>query len=100
MKGLMANRNKGQTLKEAPKTQVTPKLPPSPPVPSANLKLKVVQDLRKERPIEGLEECELEPAKGAKQQKRAKDPKTRGLSQWRAGMRSRRARGSAPRLLG
>ena len=70
----MANRNRGQTLKEVPKTQVTPNLPPPPALPT-DLRLKPISDLRKKRPIEDLEEGELAPPKGTKQQKKTKGPK-------------------------
>ena len=73
LRGLMANRNKGSTLKEIPKTQVPPNLPPPPPLPidhglHANL------NLRRKRSVEDQEEGEVAPRKGAKQQKKAKDP--------------------------
>ena len=50
LKGLMANTNKGQTSKEAPKTQVAPNLPLPPPSLPANIRLKSIPDLRKKRP--------------------------------------------------
>ena len=58
--------------KEVPKTQVPPSLPPPPPT---NLGLKAALNLKKKRPAEDLEEGEVEPQKGAKQQKKGKDPK-------------------------
>ena len=79
LKGLMANMNKGSTSKEAPKTQVPPSLPlpPSPPPPQlpVDLKLKVNPNLRKKRPIKDLEEGEVGPQKGDKQQKKTREPK-------------------------
>ena len=69
----MVNRNKGSTLKEVPKTQVPPNLPPSPPLPT-DLGLHANSNLRKKRLVEDLEEGEVAPKKGAKQQKKAKDP--------------------------
>ena len=75
LKGLMASRNKGQTSKEAPKTQVAPNLPFPPPSLPADLGLKSISDLRKKRPAEDLEEGEVAPQKGTKQQKKSKDPK-------------------------
>ena len=74
LKGLMANRNKGQTSKDVPKTQVPLNLPPSP-SPPTNLGLQANSNLRKKRLVEDLEEGEVGPQKGAKQQRRAKDPK-------------------------
>ena len=75
LKGLMASRNKGQTSKKAPKTQVAPNLPFPPPSLPADLGLKSISDLRKKRPAEDLEEGEVAPQKGTKQQKKSKDPK-------------------------
>ena len=75
LKGLMTNRNKGQTSKEAPKTQVAPNLPLPPPSLPADLEPKAIPNLRKKRPSEDLEEGEVAPQKGAKQQKKSKDPK-------------------------
>ena len=69
----MANRNKGSTLKEVPKIQVPPNLPPPPPLPT-DLGLHANLNLRKKRSVEDLEEGEVTPKKGAKQQKKAKDP--------------------------
>ena len=70
LKGLLANRNKGSTSKEVPKTQVPPSLPLPPSLPPTDPGLKAIPNLRKKRPIEDLEEGEVEPQKGAKQQKR------------------------------
>ena len=75
LRGLMANRNKGSTSKEVPKAQVPASLPPPPPQLPADLRLKVIPDLRKKRQVEDLEKGELGPQKGAKQQKKAKEPK-------------------------
>ena len=74
-KGLMASRNKGQTYKKAPKTQVASNLPLPPPLLPIELGLKAILDLRKKRLAEDLEEGEVAPQKGAKQQKKSKDPK-------------------------
>ena len=75
LKGLLTNKNKGSTLKEVPKTQVPPSLPlPPPPPPPTDLGLKAIPNLRKKRLIEDLEEGEVKLQKGAKQQKKGKDP--------------------------
>ena len=74
LKGLLANKNKGSTLKEVPKTQVSTSLPLPPPPPSTDLELKAIPNLRNKRPVEDLEEGEVGPQKGAKQQKKGKDP--------------------------
>ena len=67
LRGLMASRNKGQTLKEALKAQVTSALPPLPPSLPTDLELKAIPDLRKKRSNEDLEEGEVGLQKGAKQ---------------------------------
>lgn len=59
LKGLMANRNKGQTSKEALKAQVTPNLLPPPPSLLTNLRLKAIPDLRKKSPAKDLEKGEV-----------------------------------------
>ena len=56
LKGLLANRNKGLTSKEVPKTQVPPNLPLPPPLPPTDLGLKANPNLRKKRPVEDLKE--------------------------------------------
>ena len=71
----MASKNKGATSQEVPKSQVPPTLPPpSPPLPT-DLGLHMMRDLKKKRPIQEIEEGELPPQMGTKQQKTAKDPK-------------------------
>ena len=82
LKGLLANRNKGSTSKEAPKTQVPPSLPPSPP-PSTNLGLHANPNLKKKRPLQDLEEGEVAFQKGTKQQRTTKDPKDKRATLWR-----------------
>ena len=74
LKGLLANRNKGSTSKEVPKTQVPPSFPLPPPPPPTNLGLKVILNLSKKRLVKDLEKGEVSPQKGAKQQKKGKDP--------------------------
>ena len=69
----MANRNKGQSFKDAPKVQVPASLPP-PPLPSTDLGLQANSNLRRKRPVDDLEEGEVGPQK-AKQQKKAKELK-------------------------
>ena len=70
----MATRNKGTTSQEVPKSQVPPTLPPPPPPLPTDLGLKVIPDLKKKRPIQELEEGEVGPQKGVKQQKVVKNP--------------------------
>ena len=80
LKGLLASKNKGGTSKEAPKTQPPVVLPPPPPAPT-NLNLQAMPNLKKRRTNHELEEGEVTPQKGNKQQKIAKDPRVkRGTS--------------------
>ena len=78
LKGLMASRNKGQTSKKALKAQVTPTLPHSPPSLPTDLELKAFPDLRKKSSAKDLEEGEVAPQKGSKQQKKSKDLNDKG----------------------
>ena len=73
LRGLLSNRNKGQSSKDAPKEQVPAKLPlPLPP--STDPALQPIPNLRRKRPVEELEKGEVGPEK-AKQQKKGKEPK-------------------------
>ena len=72
LKDLMATRGKVSTSKEATKSQVPPTFPPPPP--PTDLRLKPILDLKKKRPLQGLEEGEVGLQKGSKHQKVAKDP--------------------------
>ena len=73
LRGLLSNRNKGQSSKDAPKEQATSKvLPPLPPTTDATLQL--MPNLRRKRPVEELEEGEVGPEK-AKHPKKSKEPK-------------------------
>ena len=74
MKGLLADRNKGSTSKKAPKTQVSANLPPPPLLP-IDLGLHTNPNLKKKGPMQDLEEGEVAPQKGTKQQKIIKDPR-------------------------
>ena len=62
LKGLMANRNKGQFSRDAPKVQVPTSLPPPPPPPT-DLGLQANSNLRRKRPVDDLEEGEVGPQK-------------------------------------
>ena len=66
LKGLMANRNKGQSSRDVPKVQVPPSLPPPPP-PPIDLELQANLNLRRKRPVDDLEEGDVGPQKGVKQ---------------------------------
>ena len=66
LKGMLANRNKGSTSKEAPMTQIPTNLPHLPPQLPNNLGLKANPNLKKKRTVEDLEEGEVEPQKGAR----------------------------------
>ena len=71
----MAARGKGSTSKAPPKSQVPSNLPLAPPQVPANLGLKVNPDLKKKRPVESLEEGEVGPYHGTKQQKVTREPR-------------------------
>ena len=80
LRDLMAERNKGLSSKEAPKSQVPPILPPFPVLPLTDLGLNAMKDLKKKRTVQDLEEGEVAPQKGTKQQKTTKDPKDKRSS--------------------
>lgn len=80
LRDLMAERNKGLSSKEAPKSQVPPILPPFPILPLTDLGLNAMKDLKKKRTVQDLEEGEVAPQKGTKQQKTTKDPKDKRSS--------------------
>ena len=73
LRGLLSNRNKGQSSRDALKEQATSKLPPPPP-PTNDPTLQPLPNLRRKRPVEELEESKVGPEK-AKQQKEGKEPK-------------------------
>ena len=76
LRELMATRGKQLTSKETPKSQVPPPPPPPPQIPT-DLGLKLNLDLKKKRSIEMLEEGEVGPWKGTKQQKVVPDTRDR-----------------------
>ena len=63
LRGLMSNRNKGQSSKDATKEQVPAKIPPHPPPSSTSPTLQLLPNLRQKRPVEELEESEVSPQK-------------------------------------
>ena len=71
LRGLMANRGKGATPPEAPKAQASANLPPPLPVDQGP---RVNPDPKKKIPLQELEEGEMPPQKGTKQQ-RTKGPR-------------------------
>ena len=76
----MTERKKGSSLKETPKSQVPPTLPPPPPLPPIDLGLNAMKDLKKKRSVQNLEEGEVASQKGTEQQKTIKDPKDKRSS--------------------
>ena len=74
LRDLMVARNNGSTSQEVPKSQVPPIFPPPPPLPPIDLGLHDIPNLKKKRPVQELEEEEMAPQKGTKQQTSAKDP--------------------------
>ena len=69
LRGLMANRGKGATPLEAPKTQTSANLPALPPLPPVDQGPRVNPNPKKKRPLQELEKREMPPQKGTKQQK-------------------------------
>ena len=61
LKGLMANRNKGQSSQDAPNVQVSVSLPPPPLPPPTDPRLQANLNLRRKRPVDDLEEGEVGP---------------------------------------
>ena len=74
LRGLIANKGKGATPPEVPKTQTSANLTLPPPPPPVDQGPHVNLDLKKKRPPPKLEEGEMPPQRGAKQQK-TKDPR-------------------------
>ena len=73
LRGLLSNRNKGQSSRDAPKEQTISKAPPPLP-PTIDPTLQPLPNLRRKRPVEELEEGEVGPEK-ANHQKKGKEPK-------------------------
>ena len=69
LRGLMANRCKEVTPPEALKTQTSTNLPPPLSLPPVDQGLRVNPDPKKKRPSQELEEREMPPQRGVKQQK-------------------------------
>ena len=76
----MASKNKGATSQEVSKSQVPVTLPPPPAPLPTDPGLHVMRDLKKKMPTQEIEEGELLPQKGMKQQKTAKDLKDKRSS--------------------
>ena len=74
LRDLLATRGKDFTSKIAPTSQIASLSPPQIPL---NLGLKANSDLKKKRPIDTLEEGEVGPQKGTKQQKMAPEARSR-----------------------
>ena len=75
LRELMAAQGKGQTSKAPTKSQTPSNLPPAPSQVPTDLGLKVNPDLKKKRPVESLEEGEVGPRQGTKQQKVIREPR-------------------------
>ena len=74
LRDLLAARGKESTSKIAPMSQVAP--PPPPKIP-LDLSLRANPDLKKKMPVDTLEEGEVGPQKGMKQQKMAPEAKSK-----------------------
>ena len=100
LKGLMANRYKGSTLKDASNIQVPTNLPPPPLPPVTTVGLLPNPNLKNKRKVPEAEEGEMIPQKGTKQPKNAKDkqaPSVESREETDIDMR-RGPRTSAPQL--
>ena len=71
LRELMKGRNKAPSPQEASKSKPPVNPHPPPPQLSADLGLKLNPDLRRKRHIEALEEGEVGPPKGSKQQRQS-----------------------------
>ena len=74
LRDLLATRGKDFTSKTALTSQIAPLSPPQIPL---NLGLKANSNLKKKRPVDTLEEGEVGPQKGTKQQKMAPEARSR-----------------------
>ena len=72
LKGL---KEQGVNFKRNPQVPSSSTFPPPPPLPPTDLRLHAIPNLKKKRPVQELEEGEVAPQKGTKQQKMAKDPR-------------------------
>ena len=81
LRELMKGRNKPPSPQEAnkskPPVNPPPLPPPLPPQLPANLGLKLIPKLRRKRHPEALEEVEVGPPKGSKQQRQSQDQRSR-----------------------
>ena len=66
LRDLMAERNKGFSSKDIPKSQVPLSLPPPPPSPITDLSLIPIPNLKKKRKEQESKEREVVPQKGTK----------------------------------
>ena len=78
LRELLATRNIGSISKEVLKSKLPPTLPPPPLLPPIDLELHTNPNLKKKRPVQKLEEREVAPQTGTKQQKSLRTLKTRG----------------------
>ena len=77
LRGLLSNRNKGQSSKDVPKEQTAPKAPTPPLPPPSDAALQPIPNLRRKRPVEEPEEGEIgrEKARPQKKGKETKEPR-------------------------
>ena len=76
LRELIKGRNKAPSPQEKSKSKPLVNPPPPPQLP-ADLRLKLNPDLRRKRYTEALEEGEIGPSKGSKQQRQSQDQKSR-----------------------
>ena len=77
LRELMKGRNKAPSPQEASKSKPIVNHSPPPSQLPADLRLKPNPDLRRKRYTEALEEGEVGPSKGSKQQRQSQDPRSR-----------------------
>ena len=77
LRGLLSNRNKGQSSKDVPKEQPALKAPTPPLPPMSDAALQPMPNLRRKRPVEEPEEGEIgrEKARPHKKGKETKEPR-------------------------
>ena len=84
LRGLLSNRNNGQSSKDVPKEQTAPKAPTPPFPPPSDAALQPMPNLRRKRPVEEPEEGEIgrekaRPQKKGKETKKPREKRTRSV---------------------
>ena len=103
LRGLLSNRNKGQSSEDVPKEQTAPKTPTPPLPPTSDAALQPMPNLRRKRPVEEPEEREIgcekaRPQKKGKETKEPREKKTRSVNSRDEAAIRREQRTWSPRL--